>query len=271
MMLLPPNPLIRGNLIYLFLCLFLLFCGSMKSQTETIPILGFHDVINLNDPEQIPPNRRSFSMDYSLSKMEKLLRSLLEQNYYFLSADEFYDFYLSKNREIPQSIKTRKQIMLTFDDGYIGLYKNLLPLLHKLRKEYKQEIKVILFLNASLLGVESHDIQYIDCAQIREGFKDGFFDIQSHGYTHRNFTELSIKDLEFEARESQKFLQQCLEDKENKLIKHFAYPYGATNQEVQEIIKKYYLTGFVYNNQKYQVGSSTSLYNLPRVIMNSDK
>ncbi len=90
---------------FTFLVFFMFSLGSVlevsgKVKTyEKIPILGFHDVVNLNSAEDIPPNRRSFSMDYTKKELQTLFEYLLNNNYYFLTTNNFYELYLEPNKK----------------------------------------------------------------------------------------------------------------------------------------------------------------------------
>ncbi len=197
----------------------------------------------------------------------------MKKNYYFLSAQEIDEYYIKKTKSIPKNIKNQKKVLLSFDDGYIGIYRNLLPMLIELKAKYKKPIKVVLFVNYSFLGTTFDDLEYVDCFQLIEGFKKGFYDVQSHGHTHFDFTTLTKEEIEFQASQSQKSLKQCLQsvDPENIVANYIAYPYGKSNKEIEDIISKYYLGAFSYNNQLFDSNKQYNNYKIPRLWTENGK
>ncbi|MCY7286548.1 MAG: hypothetical protein LH679_24650, partial [Cyanobacteria bacterium CAN_BIN43] len=78
-----------------------------------VPILGFHGIHDRNHPNvgmiQNPIAKR---MSYPMQDMEILLDHLLSHNYWFLSAQELYDFFIAENRAIPLEHIGQKPIRL---------------------------------------------------------------------------------------------------------------------------------------------------------------
>ncbi len=212
-----------------------------------IPIWGFHDLIDLNNKQNKPPYRREFDSDYSKQDLEKFLEYLLENNYWFLSTNDFYEYFLVNSKIIPAEYADKKPIILTFDDGYRGIKNNLLPLLENLEKKYKQKVKVVLFVNPGLMSTVDDDILYLSCADLKEGYEKGFYDIQSHGLSHLKLTELDVEKLSFELSKAKLLLRNCINDK--KIASHLAYPNGAYNDKVEEYTQKYYLSAYIYDNK----------------------
>ncbi|MDX1920618.1 MAG: hypothetical protein SFU25_07805, partial [Candidatus Caenarcaniphilales bacterium] len=70
---------------------------------KTIPILGFHDIVDGNNPKENPPNRRSFDIDYSVSKLQKLLEYLVKNDFWFLTSNEFFDYFV-ESKPIPPEL-----------------------------------------------------------------------------------------------------------------------------------------------------------------------
>ncbi|MDX1918323.1 MAG: polysaccharide deacetylase family protein [Candidatus Caenarcaniphilales bacterium] len=215
-----------------------------------MPIFGFHDLVDLSDPSETPPQRRSFSSDYDISCFKQFLEYLLAQDFWFLSAYE-YDTYFIKGALIPRDKRKLKPILLTFDDGYAGIYDHLLPLLRKKYAETGKKVKVVLFLHSGGIGERWLDLRYLTCAQIREGYAEGYFDLQSHSVSHTDLTKLNTYDLNRELRISQEHLRDCLAGLSgaNQTANYLAYPYGANNILVQKAAAKYYLAAFTYNDQ----------------------
>jgi peptidoglycan/xylan/chitin deacetylase (PgdA/CDA1 family) len=227
------------------------------THVQKVSIIGFHDIVDLQNPNNLPPHRREFDSDYTKQDLEKFLSYLLQNNYWFLSTEEFYDYFLKKTKKIPPENLAQKPVMITFDDGYKGMYNNVLPLLENLEKTYHKKVKVVLFINPGLMNVVDGDLYYVSCDNLKEGLQKGFFDIQSHSLTHQKLTELTEKEIVFELSKSKFILRQCTEDldPEKKVASYLAYPNGATNKKVEQYTSAYYDAGFLYDNKVFEINS----------------
>ncbi|MEY3869138.1 MAG: polysaccharide deacetylase family protein [Microcoleaceae cyanobacterium] len=258
--------------------LLLLFLGSFaiagaKSYTQTmqIPILGFHDIVDQQTPFEKPPYRLTFPTDYSQQKIAIFLEYLLQANYWTLSTQELQEYFIDKSRPIPQKKLGKKPIMITFDDGYLGIHKNVLPVVENLADIYGEKIKLVLFVNPLYLGVDEGGefLPHLSCEDLREGYQKGFYDVQSHGFSHKNLAQLKSKEIEFELSEAKNSLKKCFSglSKTQNIGEHLAYPYGSSNREVEKIASKYYRTGFLYDNDLVDIYYSPNKYRLSRMTI----
>lgn len=242
--------------------------------TPKIPLLGFHTIIDIHKHEDRPFEASVFqSMNYFHPDMEVLLDYLVRQNYWFISAQDLYDYFITTHK-IPSEHIGQKPIMLSFDDGYKNIYTNLLPMLEKLEKKYGRKVKVVLFVNpGTLADYQSNSSIHMTCKDLRSGLEKGFYDIQSHGLNHKKLTELDTQDLIRELAEAQVKLRECTQDLDpNKTVaSHIAYPYGASNQKVEEYASKYYLSGYLYNSRIMKLGWVRNNYQIPRLSVNWKK
>lgn len=238
----------------------------VDSLTVKIPIFGFHSVIDRENIDKLP-SRASY-LDYTKQDLAKLLDYLMQNNYWFLSTQDFYDYFLVENRKIPPEYLGRKPVMLTFDDGYININAYLMPILKNLQNKYNKNIEVVLFVNPKFMEKkQTNKVQYLQCKDLLEGINQNFYDVQSHGFSHADLTKLDTKTLQFELRESQKYLKDCtakLED--NKTIaEHFAYPYNRVNPQVREYTSKYYRSAYLYNDRIHKLGLGKNNYKISRI------
>lgn len=213
-------------------------------------------------------------MNYPKQDLEKFLESLIIDNYWFLTAQDLYDFFLTKSKIIPPEHWNQKPIMISFDDGYKTVYTILLPILDKLEKKYSKKVKVVLFINPGTFAKRgSTDSTHLGCRELREGLKKGFYDIQSHGLNHKDLTKLPTQQLVNELVQAQTKLRNCTKDldPEQKVAFHLAYPYGAYNQQVKFYASKYYLSSYLYNNQLLNYNPFKSYYEIPRLSVNYQK
>ena len=59
-------------------------------------------------------------------------------------------------------------------------------------------------------------------------------------------------------------------DKNKMVAAHLAYPYGSTNKQVEKVLPKYYLTGFLYDDNFFQANWFTDKYLIPRIPVNRE-
>jgi len=119
-------------------------------------------------------------------------------------------------------------VALTFDDGYIEHYR-VARLLNRLG------IKATFFIITHLTRFEGKRLLTSRPKLIEEINQMGH-QIGSHTKTHPNLTSIPLHKVEEEARES----KQLLEDLTGNEVRGFAYPYGAYNTNIVNIIGKHY-------------------------------
>jgi poly-beta-1,6-N-acetyl-D-glucosamine N-deacetylase len=244
---------------------------NLEYTQPIVPVLGFHGVIN---PKNTDSQSQSGLMHYPQKDLEKLLVNLINDNYWFLTSQDLYDFFLTKSQKIPNEYRNQKPIMISFDDGYKTVYTNLLPLLSKLENKYGKKVKVVLFINPGTLARKgSKSFTHLGCQELREGLKKGFYDIQSHGLNHQDLTTLNRRELINELVQSRTELRKCTQDldPEQKVASHFAYPYGAYNKQVESYVAKYYLSSYLYNDELVTHTCLKNYYEIPRLMVNRQK
>ena len=268
---------IRKKRILNFLLAFLLTLISyqviLELITVEIPIFGFHDIVDIQNPQEILPQRRDFPGDYSLQKLEPFLEFLVANNYWFLSTQELYDYFVANPQKIvPTEYRDRKKVMIAFDDGNKSIYTHLLPMLEKLENKYGTKNKAVVFINSGFLGPHNSLIKKVKCQDLRDGFKKGFYDIQSHGLNHENLTKISLEALDRELSEDQIRLRKCTQDLDpnQTIASHIAYPFGAVNKQVEKYVAKYYKSGYLYDSLKLKLRFwSHNKYRISRLTVNS--
>ncbi|MDQ2097226.1 MAG: polysaccharide deacetylase family protein [Tychonema bourrellyi B0820] len=268
---------IRKKRIISFLLAFILTLISyqviLELITVEIPIFGFHDIVDIQNPQEIPPQRRDFPGDYSQQNLEPFLESLVSHNYWFLSTQELYDYFLASPQKIvPAEYRDRKKVIITFDDGNKSIYTHLLPILEKLENKYGTKNKAVVFINSGFFNTDNSLIKKVNCEELRDGFKKGFYDIQSHGLNHENLTKISLEALDRELAEDQIRLRKCTQDLDpnQTIASHIAYPFGAVNKQVDKYVAKYYKSGYLYNSLKLKLRFfPPNKYRVSRLTVNS--
>jgi len=162
--------------------------------------------------------------------------------------------------------------MISFDDGNKSIYTHLLPILEKLENKYGTKNKVVVFINSGFLETDNSLIKKVKCQDLRDGFKKGFYDIQSHGLNHENLTKISLESLDRELSEDQIRLRKCTQDLDQNqtIASHIAYPFGAVNKQVDKYVTKYYKSGYLYDSLKLKLRLfPPNKYRISRLTVNS--
>ena len=144
------------------------------------------------------------------------------------------DFKLNFN--IP---KTKKEVLLTVDDGFTSFYKNAWPYLKE------KEIPFILFISTEAIGKYG----YMNWKQIKEIEKEEFAFIGNHSHSHEYLVEYNFDDFKKDIDKSIKIFIENLGY--NPLF--FSYPFGEYSLEQ----KKY-----ISNNFDFAFGQHSGLIKL---------
>jgi peptidoglycan/xylan/chitin deacetylase (PgdA/CDA1 family) len=105
-------------------------------------------------------------------RLEEHMRALVEAGY---SAISFYDWadFVEYGKPLPP-----KPVIISFDDGYLGVYEHAFPTLKKLG------LKATSFIVVGSVGSRTTAYPHFDWAQAREMRDSGVFDIESHTNSH---------------------------------------------------------------------------------------
>ena len=205
-----------------------------------IPVLVYHSINN-------DKSNLSLDVDY----FEKQINFLKKSGFQTTSFDR-----INENK--------KKQILITFDDGYKDICQFALPILKK------YNFKATCFLVSNLIGKKnnwdslrddfiSKDLMNVD--DIKEWIKNGM-SIGSHSHNHDDLTRLNKLDLEKDIDYSKK----TLEDKFGHQIDDFCYPFGRVNELVHEAVKKKFKRAVTINRSRYET-KKHNLHLIPRIDM----
>jgi peptidoglycan/xylan/chitin deacetylase (PgdA/CDA1 family) len=187
-----------------------------------VPILMYHQVGRL-------PRRMSERQDcVTPEQFERQLRAILESGYKVISLGRFIQLV----DELPDALK--RCVVLTFDDGYHGQFKNAYPILRR------YGVPGTFFLVAGSVG--SHAIlPHLDPERVRIGDDERLaewrpmlweearelahngMEIGSHGSSHRSLGRIRGDDVTHEVRRSREILEAQL----GVRVEVFAYPFGS--------------------------------------------
>ena len=180
-----------------------------------LPILRYHHVSE-------PLGLSVKGMQVSPNEFEQQMSFLFQKGYRCLSLpDVIVNFQEGK----PQP---ERSFVLTFDDGYFDIYKNAFPVLKKFG--FSATVFVV------VKPVEDGVPGYLSWQQMRE-LTQNQFTFGSHTLTHPRLPSLDTKTIGRELDESKK----VIEDRLGGPVDLLAYPYGESNEDIQDMA---YKTGY---------------------------
>jgi len=222
-----------------------------------IPVLMYHALVEKRTAQL---NRVHITVELFKQQMEWLAA----KGYQAVTIDDMLKNFTAKKT-------TQKYCVITFDDGYLSLYKYALPLL----KQY--EFAATLYLSTAAVGENDFknlpglnpktlplNDKPLSWDEIKEMSNNGWA-IESHSVSHADNSQLSATQLVHEITESKKIIEQQLQ----KPVLHYAFPFGKYNAASLKIIKDagYKTAATVHAGL---CTSKNNLYRLPRLEMNAD-
>ena len=207
-----------------------------------IPVLLYHSISNDNSP-----------MSLNINFFENQMKYLKNNGF------QTVDF-----NEIDPNLKSKKQIIITFDDGYKDILNNALPILKK------YNFKATSFFVTNLIGQNnSWDVkkksyikkEIMNPSDIHQWISSGMH-IGSHSHNHVDLTKISEEKLLYELEFSKKFLEDKFDNKNNI----FCYPYGKVNENVHYHTKKFYSKAVTTNRSRYSLKRHNT-HLIPRIDM----
>ena len=183
------------------------FCFLFRWTKEKPIVLMYHSVAEGNNSLSINPKEFEWQIKY-----------LRENGFKFLTTKD-----LKNINNLPN-----KSILITFDDGYKDNFLVAIPILKK------YNASAVFFIATGLVGAMNRELEMMNWEEIKKINLDNSFEIGAHTITHRKLHKLNIEEAENEIKQS----KVILEEKLDKPINLFAYPYGRCNQKILEIVKK---------------------------------
>ena len=113
--------------------------------------------------------------------------------------------------------KEKKQISISFDDGFKGIYENV-GIINKLK------VPITIFVVPSFLDRDN----FLTTTNLKEIAKNKFIKIQSHTFTHAELPTLDSDSLQNEIQKSKEVLESTCETEINSIC----FPKGMFNRSV---------------------------------------
>lgn len=195
------------------------FAAMRFAIAQDVPVICYHD---------ISPNASNL-MTTTPKNFADQLKLLKHEGYTTLSMDELVEFMQGK-RQIPN-----RSIVITFDDGYEGVYKYAYPELKK------NGFKATVFLVVGVVGDATRDIPHLTWPQVTEMDCSGVVESEVHcGYLH-TFLGKYWSHPEDGAPTQQQIVddlywaKQTLAAKLGREVKYLAWPQGSYNDELVSV------------------------------------
>lgn len=118
--------------------------------------------------------------------------------------------------------------VVTFDDGTEDNYSQAFPILQALG------FTATVFMLPQFAGQNHQGQHYLNWDQIGE-MADAGWRFESHGWSHQDLTTLSEAEIDHEAGESKRLLEQRL----NRPVRYFAYPFGLRSEAVSGCLARW--------------------------------
>ena len=233
---------IKKILCFLAICIAILAISfgviwglSIDYKIYGVPVLNYHQV---ND-------EKHSALTLHVDQFREQMEYLHNQGYNTITLAQLYD-YLENGTELPN-----KPIVITFDDGYVDNYKNVLPIL----KEYN--MKATLFMISDAANTPG----FVSTEQMHQ-MEAGGFDIQGHTNHHKILTKIAPTELPDALLGGKTSLEGIL----GEPIEYLAYPGGFNDMLVQYVTKQSgYKMAFTVQPGTVQPGDN--LYALNRLAI----
>jgi peptidoglycan/xylan/chitin deacetylase (PgdA/CDA1 family) len=199
-----------------------------QSSGRTLAILGFHKI---GAP---PPGTWETWFYVPEATFIRFLSQLREGDWRVINLHT-----LMENLTTPENLPARS-VMLTFDDGYLSMRETAVP--HLRRFGYP----AVLFVPSDFIGRHNEfdagvepDEPICDWNDLRDLERQGI-SIQSHGASHRRFSQLAPSELEQDLFLSKAALEEGL----GRPVETIAYPYGDGGTDPQSTQKALERAGY---------------------------
>jgi len=234
-------------LLIITLWLFILpgqgFCSEKSDLTRSdFPvILMYHDI----KPTEIN------GFDVSTRDFCQQLDWLTANGYQTLSMDEF-------TADLKEGTFPAKSVLITFDDGYEGVYTYAIPELRR------HNMKASFFIIKNDIGTKLPGYPYMTEAQIKEFSRDPLFAIEPHTLSHPDLRQLSDEQLQAEIGEAKTFFEKLT----GRSCETMAFPYGYYDKRVLAAVQQSgYKAAFSVSDRG--LFDYSPRFSIPRIYMGS--
>ncbi|MDP3733131.1 MAG: polysaccharide deacetylase family protein, partial [Candidatus Daviesbacteria bacterium] len=178
-----------------------------------VPILLYHYVEYVKDKKDTI--RKSLNIEPYF--FEAQVKTLKEARFAFITPSDLADFLDDKNN-LPS-----RPVILSFDDGYRDFYTDVFPILKK------YQVKAVVYIVPNFLNLPNN----LTTWQLKEIAESGLVEIGAHTMDHTYLSGLPLHRVKYAVEESKKYLENNF----GISVVTFAYPYGAFDNQVIDVVK----------------------------------
>lgn len=182
--------------------------GAHRAPNEPVPILMYH-VIGTVKPGTPFPELWVTASDFSAE-----MHALAAQGYHGVTLQQAWDAWHHGG------LLPSKPVVVSFDDGYSGQYKDAMPVLRSLHWP-------------GVLNLKLGNLRDLKAAHVREMIANGW-EIDSHTINHPSLPSIDDAHLRYELEASKSQLKKEF----GLTVNFFCYPAGAYNQHVIDAVKR---------------------------------
>jgi len=210
----------------------------------TVPVLLYHHV----EPYSLAKKEGHDKLTVDVNYFDKQMQYLAEHGYKSITAEELANAIVSHNN-------LGKAVVVTLDDGYMDTYTYAYPI----AKKYK--ILLNLMIPTGLLNNPG----YMTWDNLKEMVNSGTAFAYDHTWSHYSLPRSDEKKEEMEIMTAKNQLEQNL----GKPVRIFTYPYGSSNQQVVNILRRngfvaafstipgfYQCDSFIFNLHRNRIGNA---------------
>jgi peptidoglycan/xylan/chitin deacetylase (PgdA/CDA1 family) len=192
----------------------------MKTIPIKVPILMYHNVISIQ--EAIKTSRKGLVVSlYQFFLQMMCLRTLGYKTITFPNLVKA----IKKEASIPKN-----SIIVTFDDGYEGIYRYALPVLK--RFHFTATIFLVAEDFSGITPSSQRAFPILTGLQVKELMQNGL-SLGSHSFTHSLLTQLNEDQVFHEILDSKTALEKNFQTS----IYSFAYPFGKYNELIYSNVR----------------------------------
>ncbi len=209
-----------------------------------LPVLTYHSIDDSGSVISVSPEAFRQQMEFLASRA-----------FTVLSVAEALE-HLRTNTPFPQ-----RAVVITFDDGFQNNYVHAFPCL------VQYGFPATIFAIAGRVGTDNDwlgqpgsipRLPLLSWKEMEEMSRNGI-EFGAHTISHRPLTLLPPSEADDEIRESQRLLEERLQ----KPIRYFAYPYGSVDSRLKQVVGSSFDAAF--STQLDLISKKSELTNLERV------
>jgi peptidoglycan/xylan/chitin deacetylase (PgdA/CDA1 family) len=215
--------------------------GGAAARRHRVPILMYHVVGRMPAAASFP------ELFVRPADFARQMAALSSHGYRAITLRSAYEAW-TRGRPIP-----RRAVVVSFDDGYRGIYTNAFPVMRRLGWPGTLNLKLDAL----------HEAGGLTPSMVREVIRAGW-EVDSHTITHADLTTLDATALRHEVIGSRRRLQREL----GVPADFFCYPSGRYDRSTVQLVRRAGYLGATTVTPGY--ADPSRMYELPRVRVDRD-